>query len=356
MEFDALRLLVDVARLRSFSQAAEVHGITQSAASQRVSHLEKHLGVVLIDRSSRPLGLTDAGRVYLEGATDVLDRLDRLHGRVAAIGEAPEGRLRVAAIYSAGIELLNRVGEMFEADRPKVNVIIDYCQPDEVYRQVLEGACDFGIISYPQRWTKVERIALRDEPMAVVSRPGHPVAAEGAVKAGVLGRWDMVTFDDRLPIGRAVRRYLREHGVQPSIPYSFDNIDTIKNAIAVTDRFSILPVRTVVREIEAGTLVVTALEPALTRPLGILHRRSVRSKSHANGNGNGQSHGNGHSNGHGSAHDHGPIDPATRPLVQAFIDYLLEHAGPQVDVVGPYLNADRTRAFAASTTDTGAKA
>ena len=86
MEFDALRLLVDVARLRSFSQAAEVHGITQSAASQRVSHLEKHLGVVLLDRSRRPLGLTDAGRVYLEGATDVLDRLDRLHGRVAAIG------------------------------------------------------------------------------------------------------------------------------------------------------------------------------------------------------------------------------------------------------------------------------
>jgi len=332
MELDALRLFAEVARLRSFSQAAEVHGITQSAASQRVSHLEKQLGVVLIDRSKRPLVLTDAGRVYLEGAADVLDRLDRLHGRIAAIGEAPEGRLRVAAIYSAGIELLNRVRSDFEADRPNANVIIDYCQPEEVYRQVLEGACDFGIISYPKRWAKVELIPLRDEPMAVVSRPGHPVAQHESIDAAQLGQWDMVTFDEWLPVGRSIRRYLRENNVTPSIPYAFDNIDTIKNAVAVTDRFSILPVRTVLREIEAGSLVATQLEPALTRPIGILHRRAARPHRHAN---------------------NGQREPLFRPLVQAFIDFLLEHAGPQVDVVGAYLARDRHRLATTTTPPAG---
>ncbi|MEM0914562.1 MAG: LysR family transcriptional regulator [Planctomycetota bacterium] len=336
MEFDALRLFTDVARLRSVSHAAEAHGITQSAASQRLSHLEKQLGVVLIDRSKRPLGLTDAGRVYLEGASDVLDRLDRLHTRIASIDEAPDGRLRVAAIYSAGIELLNRVRADFEAQRPNANVIIDYCQPDEVYRQVLEGACDFGIISYPERWTKAERIPLRDEPMAVISRPDHPVTKHASIQPSQLGRWDMATFDEHLPVGRAIRRYLREHDALPSIPYAFDNIDTIKNAVTVTDRFSILPVRTVLREIEAGSLVATALDPPLTRPIGILHRKAARAQRQTNGNGNG----------HGG-------DATFRPVVQAFVDFLLEHAGPQVDVVGAYLSGTPAPRLAATPTPGG---
>ncbi|MEM1210041.1 MAG: LysR family transcriptional regulator [Planctomycetota bacterium] len=328
MELDALRLFADVARLRSVSHAAETHGITQSAASQRLSHLEKQLGVVLLDRSKRPLGLTDAGRVYLEGATDVLDRLDRLHARITSISESPEGRLRVAAIYSAGIELLNRVRADFEANRPKANVIIDYCQPEEVYRQVIEGACDFGIISYPQRWAKAEHIPLRDEPMAVISRPDHPVAQRPAVEAAQLGAWDMATFDEHLPVGRSIRRYLREHNALPSIPYAFDNIDTIKNAVMVTDRFSILPVRTVLREIEAGSLVATSLDPPLSRPIGILHRKAARPHRHANGH----------------------REPPFRPLVQAFIDFLLEHAGPQVDVVGAYLSSHPASRLAATPT------
>lgn len=337
-----LRLFSDVARLHSFSQAAALHGITQSAASQRVSALEKRLGATLIDRSVRPLGLTLAGKVFLAGCEDLLDRYDRLEAKVAALGaeangstknaDALEGLVRVAAIYSAGIDLLSDVRERFEAAHPKVEVEIHYDQPDQVHRAVLEGGADLGIVSYPQGWKKVGIIPLRDETMAVVCRPDHELAqrvirgdsgggggrgARKAVRASDLVGLEMATFDADLPVGRRLREYLRDNGALNGAAGSggvritsvFDNIDTIKTAVAVTDEFSILPKRTVVREAAAGTLAVIPLEPRLVRPIGVIFKKRGRGGSSGAGTG-------------GS-----PFAPAT----QAFVDVLLEQAGPKAD-------------------------
>ena len=80
-----LRIFCDVAKYHSFSQAAQEHGITQSAASQRVGQLEKKLGVKLINRSVRPLVLTAAGEEYLHGCQELLGRYDLLERRVSSI-------------------------------------------------------------------------------------------------------------------------------------------------------------------------------------------------------------------------------------------------------------------------------
>ena len=77
-----LRLFADVARCHSFSEAARLHGITQSAASQRISQLEKRLDAQLIDRSVRPLELTDAGRLFLQGCQSLIEHYDELEQRV----------------------------------------------------------------------------------------------------------------------------------------------------------------------------------------------------------------------------------------------------------------------------------
>ncbi len=294
-----LRIFCDVANHRSFSLAAAQHGITQSAASQRVGQLEKKLGVKLIDRSVRPLTLTEAGAEFLRGCQELLERYDRLEQRVSRYKTQAEGVVRVDAIYSAGIDLLNHVKESFESLHPGVRVVIEYKHPDEVYEAVCERRCDLGILSYPERLQQVQTIPLRDEPMAVVCSPRHPVASLGRVQASHLQAWSMVAFEHTLPVARHIRRYLRDHGVQPEVVNMFDNIDTIKSAVAVTDQIAILPKRTVSRELAAGTLAAVELGPRLVRPMGVIYRGK-----------SGQGFG---------------------PAVQAFIDYLLKHAGPEGD-------------------------
>lgn len=314
-----IRLYVDVARCRSFSQAAERHGVTQSAASQRIGQLERRLGVTLIDRSVRPLELTEPGRIFLSGCEDILERYDRLERKVAAVavgeGEAAEleGVVRVEAIYSAGIDLLSHVRERFEAQYPRLRVQIRYDRPEGVYRAVREGRCDLGILSYPQRWAKVGIIGLRDETMAVVCQPNHALAHRKTLQAADLAGCEMAAFEADLPVSRAIRQYLREQDarlgpgggtVGPKIANEFDNIDTIKAAVAVTDQVAILPKRTVIREVAAGTLAMVELEPRLARPLGIIYRPHGRQRK--------------------------DVDVLT-PAVQAFADFLVDHAGPEAD-------------------------
>ncbi len=299
-----LRLFTDVARCHSYSQAAALHGITQSAASQRISQLEKKLGVVLLDRSVRPLALTEAGRIYLEGCEDVLQRYDRLVRKLSALRDDPSGTVRVAAIYSAGIELLERIRTAFEADHTRVHVEIEYLRPDEIHRMVLEGEADLGIVSYPDRFRKVSIIELREELMVVVCPADHPLAALRTVTPQQLTPYSMVGFDLDLPVGRRIKDYLKENHGHPETTHRFDNLDTLKSAVSVTDAFTILPKRTVIREVESGALAMLKLEPRLTRSMGAIYRS--RSGGRA----------------------------GLPPAVAAFAQCLIDSAGPDADAVG----------------------
>ncbi len=292
----SLRLFCEVAKHRSFSQAAVGHGITQSAASQRIGQLEKKLGVKLIDRSVRPLTLTPAGTEYLNGCQDLLERYDSLELRVARFKPQNQASVRVDAIYSAGIDLLNQIQESFETLHPGIKVTLSYKHPEEVYEAVRAQRCDLGILSYPRRWQQVQAIALRDEPMAVVCSPQHPLAGYMQIHASQLQEWSLVTFEQSLPVGRRIRQYLRDNGVNPHVANVFDNIDTLKSVVAVTQHVAILPHRTVRHEQRSGTLSVIGLEPKLVRPMGIIYHR----------------------------HQGKPFAPA----VQDFMDYLQQHAGP----------------------------
>jgi len=273
MPMESMRIFCDVAQEGSFSRGAELHGLTQSAASQRIRALEEELGVELIDRSTRPCGLTPWGRVYYKGSREILARYDQLLEEVVGAAGPLRGRIDVASIYSADVAHLNEIRERFQTEHPQVKVHIHYLQPDDVYEAVRTGRCDFGILSYPDRWPDLARITLRDERMVAVFRAGHRLSAFTVVTPTDLAGERLIGFDANLRISKEIRSYLRRHGVQPQVESSFDNIDTIKAAVSETDGVGILPRRTVRMEVSRGVLETAELDPILVRPLAIVHRR-----------------------------------------------------------------------------------
>ena len=86
------------------SRGAEHCGVSQSAASQHVQEVERRLGVTLLDRSKRPLELTQAGRIYSEFCRDVLRREEEFSMSLESLKGDVEGTVRVASIYSVGPE------------------------------------------------------------------------------------------------------------------------------------------------------------------------------------------------------------------------------------------------------------
>lgn len=268
-----LRLFIDVVRCHSFSQAATLHGISQSAASQRMHQLEKQLGVTLIDRSQRPLQLTAEGERFFIGCEDILDRYDRLENSVRKESQQHAGTVRVAAIYSAGIELLHNVRERYRQEHPQIELELTYEHPETIYQMLRDNEVDLGIVSCPEHWKNTSVIHLRDEAMALVCTPNHELAVQAAVEPGDLAKWPMVFPETDLPIGRRIRQYFRDHKVAPCVVESFDNLDTIRSAVVATGHLAILPRRVVSRELEAGTLTCVALNPTLTRPVGIIYKK-----------------------------------------------------------------------------------
>src|SRR5262249_1674630 len=100
MQLKALKVFCDVVRFRSFSQAASANERSQSAVSQIVLALEKDLGTQLIDRSSRPLQLTELGKAVYERCQRIVDQWEELHDAVRTAQANQIVNVRVAAIYS----------------------------------------------------------------------------------------------------------------------------------------------------------------------------------------------------------------------------------------------------------------
>lgn len=303
-----MRLYCEVARHQSFSKAAAACGLTQSAVSQRVLALEKELDVQLFDRSVRPLALTPEGEVFLKEAKQLVDRYEKLVHRVTQMQHGLSGHVVIETIYSAGIDLLMRVKEAFEDIHPQVTVEIAYKRPEEIHDSVKHGRCDLGIVSYPRHWRDVGIVHLRDEPMAVICRPDHALAQKKQVHASELAPWLLVAFETMLPVGRNIKRYLRQHGVTPRLAGEFDNIDTMRHALAeVDDSYAILPVCHTQKQTARGSLVAVALTPTLVRPLGVIYdRQGARGLRGLRGFRGGREF---------------------TPAVQAFLDFLLTRVG-----------------------------
>jgi DNA-binding transcriptional LysR family regulator len=276
MHVKPLKVFCDVVGRRSFSQAADENGISQSGVSQIVQHLEDSLGVKLIDRSKRPFVLTPEGEVYYEGCRKLVQRYQALQEEVRSLHQDVEGRVNVASIYSVGLVYGKRLIEEFTRRYPKAMVHIEYHHPDRVYELVAEDQVDLGLVSYAQSNRTIGVIPWCDEPIVLVCSPDHALAKRAALSLDDLNGLQIISFDRDLKIRRRIDRACAQRHIEPEVVMAFDNIDTIKNAITVNCGASLLPETTVRSEVGAGTLVtrqVRGLE--LARPLGIIHRRGV---------------------------------------------------------------------------------
>lgn len=274
MQIKSLKLFCDIARLHSFSRAAEENGVSQSSASQMVHHLEEHLGVQLIDRSTRPFTLTAEGVKYHEGCRKLVRRYDDLEHEVRTLHEAVSARLAIASIYSVGLAHMSLFQREFLAKYPKAQVRLEYLHPDSVYAAVESEQADLGIISFPQRSKRLGIIPWREEQLVLVAAPSHPLAQRDQAPLAALDGEAMIAFQRGLKIREAIDRELSRARVDAPVAHEFDNIETIKLAVEIGDGFSLLPEPTVSRELAAGTLVKIPLADCnLSRPLGILHRR-----------------------------------------------------------------------------------
>ena len=271
------KLFRDIVQSRSVSRGAAMNGISQSAASQHLQELERRLDIELLDRSVRPLEVTPAGRLYYELCRDVIRREEEFQAAFEQLKTSVDGLVRVASIYSIGLSEMTHLREEFAAQFPRAQLGVEYLRPDKIYEAVLSDQADLGLISYPEGNRDLIVIPWRDERMALVCAPSHPLAHKRAIAPRDIDGENFIAFDEDLSIRRHLDRFFREEEIEVSIVMHFDNIQTIKEAVALASGVSILPECTIQAEVEQGRLVAVPIRaPDLVRPVGVVHRRRKR--------------------------------------------------------------------------------
>jgi len=251
--------------------------ITPSAASQQINEVERALGVSLLDRSTRPLSLTAEGRLYNDMCRDILRRRGEFLAALDQLKAEVEGTVRVAAIYSVGLSEMSDLEAEFHRRLPLAHLEVEYLRPEKIYEAVAADRVDVGLVSYPEPTREIAVVPWRSEQMVLATHPTHPLATHDQIYPHDLNGVDFVTFDDDLPIGRDISRYLRVHGVEVTTTMRFDNIQTVKEAVILGSGVSIVPARILQAELADGRLCAVPLsEPGLYRPLGIVHRKKKR--------------------------------------------------------------------------------
>src|SRR6266849_4207906 len=272
--FDNSKLFRDIAQTKSVSRGAAQNGISQSAASQHIRELEKKLGTSLLDRTTRPLALTAAGKLYFDLCREVLRREEEFQAALDELKARVEGEVRVVSIYSIGLSEMSRLQDEFSVRFPNAQLHVDYLRPQKIYEALLADQADLGLVSYPVATKELSVIPWREEEMVVATAVSHPLARKAVLLPADLDGQEFIGFDEDLSIRRELDRFFREQGIEMRLAMQFDNIQMIKEAVELGSGISILPARTMLAEVEQGRLAAVPLHaPDLVRPLGIVHRK-----------------------------------------------------------------------------------
>ena len=282
MYIDTFKVFCDLAETGSFSKAAVVNAITQSAVSQQIRSLENKFQVTLVERGRRNFSLTAEGSAFLEASREILSVYNNLDRRLHELRDVVAGELRIASIYSIGLHELPPCLKNFRDKYPEVELHVEYRRSQQVYAQVLAGDVDLGLVAYPVKRSGLQIDIFSEDQLVLICHPNHTLAGRQRTRIEDLSGEKFIAFEPDAPTRKVIDRHLREHSVEVDHAMEFDNIETVKRAVEIESGVSIVPRNTVRAEVESGLLAAVEIDaPQMSRPLGVVTKRNrARSPAH----------------------------------------------------------------------------
>jgi DNA-binding transcriptional LysR family regulator len=275
MQIESLKVFCDLAETESFTKAAQINNVTQSAVSQQISSLERIFKALLIERSKKKFRLTREGQVLYDHSKQVIQTYEALHNKLQEIKDIISGTIRLATIYSIGLHDLPPYLKKFLKTYPTVNVHVEYRRANQVYEDVVGNVVDLGLVAYPTRDSKLEICPLRKDPLVLITHPQHPLARNKTVKLKNVSGQKFIGFEPDIPTRKALDRILKDHSVEVHHVMEFDNIETVKRAVEIDAGVAIVPQGTVIQEVAKQTLAQVSFDDGdFFRPLAVIYKRN----------------------------------------------------------------------------------
>ncbi|WP_379158063.1 LysR family transcriptional regulator [Paenibacillus sp. sgz5001063] len=252
MELTYLRTFCEVVSSGSYTRAAEKLGYAQSSVTAQVAKLEEMYGAVLLERSGRGMIPTFAGNNLLPYARQMLALSEEAKGMIAG---GDRGILNIAAIETLAAYYLPHRLHRYRIRYPDVQLRVQPGSEEGIITAVKDKSADFGLI-FDVAYVSDELTALplRQEPLYVVTHPGHPLAGETEVSPNLLADVPLVLTEDTCTYRRQLLHELKAAGVAPRIDMEFGNLEGIKQAVRHQWGIAFLPRYAIEEELLSGVL------------------------------------------------------------------------------------------------------
>jgi len=273
MDFDQLETFLEVARLSSFSRAAERRFRTQPAISAQIRSIENEVGAKLFDRSGGRVTLTAAGIVFKKYSEDLLEARRNMLANIAETHKVPRGEIVVSANEGTCLHILPEVFAQFKREYPGVAVSVKRSERGRIIEDVLDNSCDFGVVSMPVKDKRLTVVPIHRDELVVITAPGHHLAGH---KQAALA--DVCEYPLLLPKAGRTREALEasfeERNLKPNVSMELDSSELLKRFVAANVGVGFMAYSHVVEELQARGLAVLRLaDVAIQRDLGLVYRK-----------------------------------------------------------------------------------
>jgi len=278
-----IRAFVMVVDNGSFSAAAREMGVSQPAVTMQVQALEADLGVTLLDRAYRRIGLTEAGEALMPRARAVLAELESAREDLERIADTVTGRLALVASTTPGQYLLPRHLGGFLAENPEVTVALAVADTAQVVEAVAAGEADLGMTGAVVKGARVDFEPLGADGIAMICPTAHRFAGAKRVALAEAVAEPFIMREEGSGTRQMAEEALREAGVDPEELHVVTELGTSEAIVsAVEGGMGLAMVSTWVacKALELGTVAtVPVAEFPVARPLYVVTPRTTPTRA-----------------------------------------------------------------------------
>jgi len=226
-----LRAFEAVARLRSFSRAAEELHITQPAVSKQIRLLNDEIGLPLLEQIGKKVFLTDAGEQLFATCADWLETWGRFEQSIANLKGLKQGRLKIATVTTAKY-FMPRVLGPFCAEYPGIDVAMEVVNRDRLLDRLSRNQDDLYVMGVPPDDRGIESEPLIHNDLVVLAPVSHPLAGRKKIPFRDLGAHRFLSREQGSGTRMTVERIFKENGVPFDVRMELGSNEAIKQAVA----------------------------------------------------------------------------------------------------------------------------
>ncbi|TGE39392.1 LysR family transcriptional regulator [Desulfosporosinus fructosivorans] len=280
MDIRHLEYFVEVARQQSFSKAATIRHVSQSAISKMIKDLETELGTSLFNRTSKYVQLTDTGIVFLDQAQQVVFMFENLTTEFNNKIKTEKGKISIGLLPITSSTIFAELLGEFKKKYPQIEIVLSEYGSKKVTLAIQDGTLDTGVICIVPDNHYFDSLPFSTDPLCVIVSSQNPISHLSSIDLASLSNESFVLYSKDFSLHDEIKNQCRNVGFFPNVIFETSQLDLMTQMVAANLGIAFLP-SVVCTQLDTNRIVSLPLtHPQIIHSMSIIWKRG-RSMSHA---------------------------------------------------------------------------